>query len=148
MDVTITFPDASTAGLDAVAAAFQDKLDKYRSILPQLHAAGIAFRPLIWSADGRPHAAVTRTLKFAAEMALRRRGGSGAPGFLRRWRHEITVAIMRRRAAMMRAVLPKMKERDIWLLEGVSPNESIEGQRQPCIEDEEDEVEQGDMVAS
>ena len=49
---------------------------------------------------------------------------------------------------MMGGVLPKMKERDIWLLKGVSPNESIEGQRQPCIEDEEEEVEQGDMVAS
>ena len=128
----------STAGLDAVGAAFKDKFDKYRNILPQLHAAGIAFRPLIWSADGRPHAAVTRTLKFAAEMALRRRGGSGALGFLRRWRHEITVAIMRRRAAMMRAVLPKMKEKDVWLLEGVSPNDSFEAQRQPCIEEEAD----------
>ena len=138
LDVSITSPDASTAGLDAVGAAFKDKFDKYRNILPQLHAAGIAFRPLIWSADGRPHAAVTRTLKFAAEMALRRRGGSGALGFLRRWRHEITVAIMRRRAAMMRAVLPKMKEKDVWLLEGVSPNDSFEAQRQPCIEEEAD----------
>ena len=38
---------------------------------------------------------------------------------------------------MMRAVLPKMKEKDVWLLEGVSPNDSFEAQRQPCIEEEE-----------
>ena len=47
---------------------------------------------------------------------------------------------------MMRAVLPGMRGREVWLLEGVSPNESIEGQRQPYIEDKEEEMKQGDMV--
>ena len=32
------------------------------------------YRPLIWTADGRPHVAVTRTLQNAADIASRRTG--------------------------------------------------------------------------
>ena len=118
MGVCVASPDAAAAGDDATESAFRRKLNHYRAIIPELHAAGIAFRPLIWSADGRPHPAATRTLKYAAEAAARKRGGVAVPGLLARWRHEITVAIVRRRAAMLRAVLPKVKARELWMLTG------------------------------
>ena len=63
LDVCIASPDAAAAGADAVESAFKRKLVHYRDVIPELHTAGIAFRPLIWSADGRPHPAATRTLK-------------------------------------------------------------------------------------
>ena len=47
-------------------------------------------RPLVCTADGRPHPAVTLSAK-----SLRRA-----------WKHEIQIAHLRRRAAMARAVLP------------------------------------------
>ena len=53
--------------------------------------------------DARPHPATVRTLRYAAEIASSRYGGlAEAPAMLLRWEHEITVAIMRRRAAMTR----------------------------------------------
>ena len=85
----------------------------------ELRAAGIVFRPMVWTADGRPHAAVTRTLKFAAEVASTR-GNSRLPAasILSRWRHEIMVAILRRRAAICRGVMPRVTPQDEWLLTG------------------------------
>ena len=96
-------------------------------MIPLLHAAGIAFRPLIWSSDGRPHPAVTRTLKFAAETVARKRGGVSVPNFLSRWKHEIQIAILRRRAAMFRATQPKVGAKDAWLLTGVPGDGDGEG---------------------
>ena len=74
---------------------------------------------MVWTADGRPHPAVTRTLKFAADVASTR-GSSRVPAssILQRWRNEIQVAILRRRAAMCRAVLPRASLREAWLLTG------------------------------
>ena len=89
--------------------------------IPQLRAANIIYRPLVWTADGRPHAAVTRTLRFAAEQAASRGDRhADAKSLLARWRHEIQIAIARRRAAMMRAVLPRLGDRGRWLLTGQS----------------------------
>ena len=82
-------------------------------------AAGIIFRPMVWTADGRPHPAVTRTLKFAADVASTRENSRvPAASLLQRWRHEIQVAILRRRAAMCRAVLPRATPLEAWLLTG------------------------------
>ena len=107
LDVCVASVESGSSGSDALESAFRRKLRHYRNIIPELQAANIAFRPMVWSADGRPHPAVVRTLKFAADLAARRHGGGQATeGLLKRWRHEIGVAIMRRRAAMVRAVLP------------------------------------------
>ena len=60
-------------------------------------------------ADGRPHPAVTRTMRYAAERAVARGGRTTTVDvYLRRWSHEMSVAILQRRAAMMRAVLPQL----------------------------------------
>ena len=121
LDVCVAAPSASRAAGDAAEAAFRRKLRRYRREIPQLAAAGIAFRPMVWTANGRPHPAVTRTLAFAAEMAANRSDRDVEPrALLSRWRHELQVAILQRRAAMMRAVLPRASARDIWLLAGAS----------------------------
>jgi hypothetical protein len=60
LDVCVASPDAGAAGTNAVEAAFKRKLDHYRNAIPQLHAAGIVFRPLIWSSDGRPQCRLTQ----------------------------------------------------------------------------------------
>ena len=77
------------------------------------------YRPLVWTADGRPHPAVTRTLAIAAEMAATRSEQHADGRSLQaRWRHEIMIALLRRRAAMARAVLPRRNARETWLLTG------------------------------
>ena len=51
---------------------------------------------------------------------------------VRRWRHEIQVAIQRRRAAMVRAVLPKPVALAEWIVSGqTSGMPSCGGRQQP-----------------
>ncbi len=144
LDVCVASPNSASARGDAAAAAFRRKLRRYRQAIRELSRAGIAFRPMIWTADARPHPAVVRTLRFAAGIAATRHDGDGAAAsMLGRWRHEITVAILRRRAAMARAVLPGRSSRADWLLTGrTAAPPSING-RQPLIEVHECEDEPG-----
>ena len=74
---------------------------------------------MVWTSNGRPHPAVLRTLCFAAELAANRSDRQVSAASLQaRWRHEIQVAILRRRAAMMRSVLPRAGAAAEWLLTG------------------------------
>ena len=108
LDLCVTSPNAAAAAGDAANAAFLRKRHRYRHILPQLERAGILYRPMVWTADGRPHPAATRTLRYAAERAVVKGGrATSVAAYLSRWRHEIQIAILRRRAAMTRAVLPR-----------------------------------------
>ena len=121
LDVCVASPSAAMALGDAAEAAFKRKLRHYRDIIPQLDAAGISFRPLVWTAEGRPHPAASRTMHYAARLAATRSGAdAGADSFLERWRHEIQVAIQRRRAAMARSVLPAVSAKGAWLLRGTT----------------------------
>ena len=125
---------------DAAEAAFKRKLRHYRDIIPQLAAARISFRPLVWTAEGRPHPAATRTLRYAARLAATRGGGEAeAQGFLARWRHEIQIAIQRRRGAMARAVLPRSTAREAWLLSGQTEGVPSSDVRAPELSREDDE---------
>ena len=74
LDVCVASPNAATALGDAAESAFRRKLRRYRQEIPELARAGIVYRPLVWTADGRPHPAVTRTLRYAAETAVTRNG--------------------------------------------------------------------------
>ena len=126
--------NAAAAPGDAAEAAFRRKLHHYRHVIPQLAEAGIAFRPLVWTADGRPPPAAVRTLKFAAEQAATRSGEQvTASALLGRWRHEIMVAILRRRAAMSRAVRPRPDARALWLLAG---HPDLETTRAPPLDED------------
>ena len=63
---------------------------------------------------------VTRTLRHAADIASsRNRQQVSAKSLQRRWKHDIQVALLRRRAAMTRAVLPNLSARAEWLLAGI-----------------------------
>ena len=140
LDVCIASPNAAAAQGDAAEAEFRRKLHHYRNVIPELTAAGIAFRPLIWTADGRPHPAVVRTLRYAADQATVRGGTqASSSALLGRWKHEIMVAILRRRAAMTRAALPRQSERARWLLTGRSDHGVDIGSRHPPL-DEDGEV--------
>ena len=120
LDVCVASPNAAAARGDAAEAAFKRKLAHYRRVIPQLAAAGIAFRPLIWTADARPHPAAVRTLKYAASLAATRSGvQADSSALLSRWKHEVTISILRRRAAMSRAVVPRRNAMAEWLLTGV-----------------------------
>ena len=61
LDVCVASPTAHARG-DAAQAGFERKLQHYRAVIPELRGAGIIHRPLVWTADGRPHTAATRTL--------------------------------------------------------------------------------------
>ena len=68
LDVCVASPDAAAARGDAAQAAFD------RHEIPDLRNQGIHCQPLVWTADGRPHPAVTRTLQYAADIASSRNG--------------------------------------------------------------------------
>jgi hypothetical protein len=156
LDVCVASPNAAAAQGDAADAAFRRKLHFYRHIIPELARAGIVFRPLIWTADGRPHPAAVRTMRYAAERAAGR--GSDevtSSALLGRWRHEVMVAILRRRAAMTRSVQPAPSARSAWLLTGRVDGVTI-SVRAPQLDaddrsvggDEQDELESDDGEAS
>ena len=137
LDVCVASPNAAAALGDAAAAAFRRKLRKYRRIIPQLARAGIAVRPLVWTSEGRPHPAVTRTLRYAAGIAATRGGSQSSAGaLLGRWRHELQIAIQRRRAAMTRAVLPRRSRREEWLLTGRTETTPSSAFRAPPLDDD------------
>ena len=139
LDICICSPNAASAGSDAAATAFRGKLRRYERIIPQLHQDGIAFRPMIWTADGRPHPAVGRTLRYAGEcLAMRQAGRRTAREAVARWEHEIAIALARRRAAMSRAVLPRLSGIERWLAQGRTegrPNSDI---RRRTLEEDPD----------
>ena len=67
-----------------------------------------------------PHPAVTRTLQYAADIASCRNGQHlSAKSLHRRWKHEIQIALLRRRAATARAVLPNPSARAEWFFAGI-----------------------------
>lgn len=140
LDVCVASPNASGAAGDAAEAAFRRKLNRYRTETRELDAAGITFRPMVWTSHGRPHPAVTRTLSIAAEQAASRSShASDAATLLARWRHEIKVAILRRRAAMVRACLPQAASHTTWLLTGYTSKVPSSTVRASPLEEDPDD---------
>ena len=93
-------------------------MNRYSNIVPALRRAGVIFQPLVWTAEGHPHPATVRVLETALRMVKTCRGAETAAELRDRWRHEITVAIQRRKAAMIRAALPLQADRQEWLQRG------------------------------
>ena len=118
LDVTIAAQDAAHAGEDCCASAFRRKLRKYARLLGPLAREGVGFRPLVWSAEGRPHPVVERAMGYAAGMAARKHPEASASAFTSRWRREIAVAIQKRMARMIRACLPRANGRTLRILHG------------------------------
>ena len=118
LDITIASQDAIRAGADCCASAFNMKLRKYARHLGPLACDGVGFRPLVWSAEGRPHPVVDRVIHFAAEVAARKHPDACAVEFARRWRREIAVALQKRLARMIHACLPRPNRRMQRLITG------------------------------
>ena len=118
LDITIAAQDAVGAGDDCCAKAFNRKLRKYARLLGPMARDGIGFRPMVWSAEGRPHPVVERIVGFASELAARKHPDASARAFAQRWRREIAVAIQKRLAGMVRACLPALNRRGRLLLRG------------------------------
>ena len=117
LDVCVASSIAAAARGDAVQASFDRKLSNHRNEIPDLRNQGIHYRPLVWTADGRTHPAVTRTLQYAGDIASSRNGRQmSAKSLQRRWKHEIQIVLLRWRAAMTRAVLLNPSARAEWLL--------------------------------
>ena len=79
---------------------------------------------MVWSTEGRPHPATTRVLECALKAIGRKRGADKVAEIRTRWLHEITVELQRRKAAMMRACLPRRAARETWLLDGSLQHEA------------------------
>ena len=119
LDVCVASSNAAAARGDAAQAAFDRRRSHYGNEISELRDQGIHYRPLIWTADGRPHPAVTRTLQHAADIASSRNGQQmSAKSLQRRRTHEIQITLLRRRAAMTRADLPNSSVWAEWLLAG------------------------------
>jgi len=91
---------------------------RYAHILYVLRQVGVIFQPMVWSAGGCPHPATVRVMECSVRAVKSRHGTSAAEDLRRRWRHEIAVAIQRRKAAMIRAALPEKSLRQEWLANG------------------------------
>ena len=88
--------NAAAARGDAAQASFDRKLSHYRNEISELRNQGIHYRPLVWTADGRQHPAITRTLQYAADIASGRNGQQmSAESIQRRWKHEFQIALLR-----------------------------------------------------
>ena len=118
-------------------SAHARKLNKYFPVNDELREAGITYMPMVWTSNGRPHPAATRVMRHVAGLASHSREvGSNAKSMLKRWGHKIQVAIQRRKAAMVRAALPKLSATDEWLLTGSGPAEAATtGRAAPAEED-------------
>ena len=78
-----------------------------------------------------------RGLRYAAEIAVSRNiQQSTAGAFVTRWKHEVQVAILRRWAAMTRAVLPRATARELWLLTEVVNRDDGDDARAPPLDED------------
>ena len=71
-----------------------------------------------WTAAGKPQTAAERIIKYAAQVAARQHPTLTTEAFARRWEGDIALAIQKRKANMAKAVLPKPKGIQKWLLQG------------------------------
>ncbi len=91
---------------------------KYRRILGHLRVEGIAFRPMVWSQEGRPHPATMRILAYASQLAARKKVGIVAKSFKTRWHRESTGELQRGKARAILACHPMRNNRARFLLTG------------------------------
>ena len=74
LDVCVASSIAAAARGDAAQVAFDRKLAHCRNLI--VRQQNIHYRPLVWTADARPHPAVARTLQYAADIRFQQEWGS------------------------------------------------------------------------
>ena len=123
---------------DAAQAAFERKTSHYRMETPDFHSQSIVYRPVVWTADGRVtaiegnfptsvHKASCVALwsgRLTAGHTLRSHEPYGMQQISHQWakhvsnsppaqtEHKDPTALLRRRAAMTRAILPNTSTRE------------------------------------
>ena len=112
-----------------------------RNIKFLIFEEGIVHRSQVWTGDGRPHPAVTRTLQYAADFAACRNWQRMSAKALRhRWKHEIQIAFLwQRSAAMTLAVLPSTSAREERLLAGLIDRVTSHWIRAPPLDGGDDD---------
>ena len=133
LDSCVASPNAAAARGDAAQASFDRKLSHYRDEISDLrtpkHSLSTSCLDCRRGDHTRPSREHCRTLQtlHPAGTASRCRRNS----LQRRWIHEIQIALLRRRAAMTRAVLPNLSARAEWLLAGIIDRAFITGVTSP-----------------
>ena len=105
LDVGVAAPDASGAGDDCTESMRKRKHAKYAPFAQDLAAAGVVYRPLVWSCFGREHAETTTALVTIARRVARRQGLADHRPVLNRIRAAVGVALARRCARMVHSCL-------------------------------------------
>ena len=121
LDIGVKAPDAVGAGDDCVEAMRRAKMAEYAAELPELEEQGVYYRPLIFSAYGRPHPDATAIMTTIAKRAARRRGVADHGLILRRAQVKVGVQLARRAARMVLACLPQLSASEAALLFGADP---------------------------
>ena len=70
LDVCVASSGAVAARGDAAQAAFDPETSHDRREIQDLRVQGIVYRPVVSTADRRPHPAVTRTMQCAADRSM------------------------------------------------------------------------------
>jgi hypothetical protein len=103
LDIGIASPFTAAAGDDCCAFYHDLKVHKY---FAKCAAEGVEFRPLIFSAFGRPHPDCLATLRTIAAKVARRRGIEDPSRLVRLLLKRVATLIWRRNARMVAACLP------------------------------------------
>jgi len=140
LDIGVKAPDAVGAGEDCVETMRREKVAAYETDRPELEEQGIFYRPLTFSAYGRPHPEATAIMTTIAQRAARRRGVANHELILRRAQVKVGVQLARRAARMVLACLPRLSVSEAALLFGADPAGGATG-------DEDDDGGGGDNLA-
>ena len=114
----IVSKDARGIKGDCCEWAHAKKVKRYSTAIRQLQADGLAFMPMVWSQEGRPHPAAERVLAYAAQLAARGRPGLQPKQFVKRWRREIVIELQRSLARMIMVCEPAQGRRADFFLGG------------------------------
>ena len=121
LDVGVMSPSSIGAGADCCEAMVRRKLGTYAAHWAELTRRGVRYIPFALSCFGRLHPEASVTIRRLAAAAARRQGAVSAQVLDRRARCWISVAIVRRAVAMVRACLPPLPAEQAAVLLGADP---------------------------
>ena len=112
VDVCVASSNAEADREDTAHAAFAKQTTRFVGEVQEIRQQDKSYRPAVWTADGRPHPAVIKTLRRAADIPACRNGQQMSPAALKHlWKHDVQTALVRRCAAMTRALPPSLHQR-------------------------------------
>ena len=125
LDIGISSPDSTGAGLDCCAAMEKRKHREYARYTDELKEnGGIVYKPLVWSAWGRPHIETQVMLESMAKIVARRKGLQDYRLVLRRVQCAISVQLARRAVRMLFGCIPRLEAEEMQTLLGEADTKS------------------------